>query len=142
MDILVTGHLKFLLPDYIVWGLGLQLLIRAFMAFLSAVYLRQIGKDERLWPLLRNVYSGWHPDYKEIKSDLWYPFILGLIEIYSYPVLMVAHAWTAIGAWIGLKTVAQWQRWTADRLLFQRYLIGVALVVIAAFWMKRFVAIM
>jgi hypothetical protein len=151
MGRLVAGHWQ-ILPEYWICGFVLQLCVRLYMSFLSALFLWRtattderfwrIFKDKRFWRLFRYTFFGWHRgSYTDIKSDLWYPFILGLIEIHSYPVLMVVHTWTAIGAWIGLKTVAQWQRWTVDRLLFQRYLIGTALVLVLSLWLTKFVTI-
>ena len=72
---------------------------------------------------------GFHPNEKD-RSDYLLPLILGIIELLTYPVLMATGAWTAIGAWIGFKTVAQFNLWKANRSAFNRYLIGNALVVI------------
>src|SRR5438309_11146376 len=131
MDVLVTGHWHVMWFEYLLYGLALQLGVRICMSLLSALYLRHDSTGERYWRLFIYTLAGVHHGGRtDIKSDLWFPFFLGLIEIYCYPVLMVASAWTAIGAWIGLKTVAEWSRWTADRLLFHRYLIGTALVVV------------
>ncbi|HUC61251.1 MAG TPA: hypothetical protein VMF53_04780 [Alphaproteobacteria bacterium] len=56
--------------------------------------------------------------------------ILGTIELATFPVLMAVGAWEAIGAYIGLKTIAQWHHWKEDRAPFNRYLVGNALVLI------------
>jgi hypothetical protein len=67
-----------------------------------------------------------------VRSDFWLPTILGSLELVSYPVLLQIGSWTAIGAWIGFKTVAQWNVWIKNRSQFNRYLIGNALVVIGS----------
>jgi hypothetical protein len=79
-----------------------------------------------------------HPFWKPILSryfslDHIHPFILGLLELAAYPVLMVSGGWTVIGAWIGLKTVAQWERWSKERNIFNLFLINNALVVMTSY---------
>jgi hypothetical protein len=68
-----------------------------------------------------------------VSLDHIHPFILGWIELTVYPVLMASGAWTVIGAWIGFKTVAQWERWKMERNIFNVFLIGNALVVILSY---------
>lgn len=41
-------------------------------------------------------------------TDYGYTFILGTIELSCYPILIAIGAWTPIGAWIGLKALAQY----------------------------------
>jgi hypothetical protein len=101
----------------------------------------QISFGEAWWKFLKGI----HPeDYGRllnscqrvtddaVRSDFWLPTILGSLELVSYPVLLQIGSWTAIGAWIGFKTVAQWNVWTKNRSQFNRYLIGNALVVIGS----------
>jgi hypothetical protein len=121
--------------EYFLVGLGLQVGIRIFMSAISA--LAETHRSQRRVSAPRfliyfsRCFWGWHPKDKEgHKSDYCLPFVLGLLELYSYPVLMATGAWTVIGAWIGLKSVAQWSRWSTDRITFDRYLIGNALVVL------------
>ena len=42
---------------------------------------------------------------------------------------MSIQAWVVIGAWIGVKTVAQWTVWKDDRAVFNLFLIGNLLVI-------------
>ena len=121
---------------YIVVGFLLQVVIRAIMSGISAVMLahRSEGSSRDVF---RGAYYrsflGFHPDDKENKkSDCLLPFLLGLLELYSYPVLMATGAWTAIGAWLGFKTLAQWKSWGDDRVTFNHYLIGNALVLLSS----------
>ena len=67
--------------------------------------------------------------YEEL-DDYWYPFHLGFIEFLSYPVLMAADLWSFIAAWLAFKTVGQWEHWKKSRHMFNRFLIGNALVII------------
>lgn len=59
--------------------------------------------------------------------------MLGFLEAIVYPVLMYTDNWLIIGGWIALKTLAQWDKWKTDRTIFNRFLIGNALVIIGAF---------
>jgi hypothetical protein len=74
--------------------------------------------------------KGFHPNDKGLYSDYWFTLFLGLIELMSFPVLMKMGAWNVIGAWIGSKTVAQWKRWTENRVSFNGYLIGNAVCIL------------
>lgn len=65
--------------------------------------------------------------------EYWYVFILGSFEMAAYPVLIATNFWTAVGAWIGLKTVAQWSTWTTDRTVFNLFLVGNLLVLASAY---------
>src|SRR5712692_6699599 len=67
--------------------------------------------------------------YEEL-DDYLYPFYLGFIELLSYPVLMAADFWSFIGAWLAFKTLGQWEHWKKSRHMFNRFLIGNALVII------------
>lgn len=126
--------------SYVVLGLTVQFCIRTFMSGLRAIELAHTS-HERSWLgytwrrrfviyFWRNL-GGFHPDDDERpKSDFWFTSLLGLLELWSYPVLMATGAWTVIGAWLGFKTVAQYKRWNDDRVSFVLYLIGNALIVL------------
>src|SRR5579863_3778125 len=103
------------------FGLGLliQVEVRVFMSGLSAWYLYRTREPTPYWPSLRkpNAFEllwrsaiGVHPKDSVCRDDSDYalPLILGLIEQWSYPILMAVGAWTAIGAWLGFKTIAHW----------------------------------
>jgi hypothetical protein len=128
-------------PEYIFFGFMLQVLIRAVMSGLSAIILFN-RSDKKFWDCYRLSFWGFHPDDPEHeKSNYGFTFILGLLELYSYPVLMATGAWTVIGAWLGFKTVAQWKSWGIDRVIFNHYLIGNVLVVLLSLMcLVRFVA--
>jgi hypothetical protein len=67
------------------------------------------------------------------RYDFWHPYVLGAIEIVVFSVLMATNEREAVGAWLGLKTVVQWQHWQEERSVFTIYLIGTALVVIVSY---------
>lgn len=64
--------------------------------------------------------------------DYFTTFIIGSFELAAYPVLMATGAWTVIGAWMGLKTAAQWREWSRDRTVFHMFLIGNLMVIATA----------
>jgi hypothetical protein len=119
---------------YLLLGFLLQALMRVVMSALGAIELTYTPGDAPRLPYrvnFRRNLRGLHPnDRKGQKSDLWIATILGLLELWSYPVLMATGAWTVIGAWLGFKTVAQWRTWQENRFSYNRYLLGNALVVI------------
>ncbi len=65
--------------------------------------------------------------------DYWHPFFLGTFELLAYPILMKTDNWQFIGAWLAFKTLAQWKAWSEDRVSFNRFLIGNALVLLLSF---------
>lgn len=69
--------------------------------------------------------------------DYWHPFVLGVIEIFAYSTLMRVGFWSPIGAWIGLKTLVHWNKWSEQRRYYTRFLIGNALVLIASALLAR-----
>ncbi len=65
------------------------------------------------------------------------PFIVGTLELAGYPVLMKLQAWPVIGAWLGFKTVAQWDAWRTGRSEYNQFLIGNALVLCLSLLLTR-----
>ena len=64
------------------------------------------------------------------RSEYGFVFLLGTLELLVYPILITTGAWLVIGAWISLKSLAQWNVWTTQRAIFNLFLIGNALNVI------------
>lgn len=93
--------------------------------------------------MFRRSLIGFHPaeNGRATSTDYGYTFILGTIELCAYPILIATGAWTAIGAWIGLKALAQWGVWSEDRSVFNLFLIGNAVnVLISVVLLTRFVS--
>lgn len=114
---------------YLLSAAALSLAIRIISATL-----RSFERSERLKMIPLNfweAFKGFHTD--PLIGDRWMPFILGFLELLIYPFLIKAGLWVGIGAWITLKTVAQWESWQKHRNVFNRFLIGNALVIISAF---------
>lgn len=82
------------------------------------------------WNCLQDFF-GRHPE--AMQRDWLQSFFLGLLELSAYPVLMASHQWSAIGGWVLLKTVAQWEGWKTWRGHYNRFLIGNALVLGTAY---------
>jgi hypothetical protein len=121
----LLGHLSVHAP---VWFLTKVIWLSLVIRFIVFV-LREIDLPVKPLPA-----PFWRPIFKSYCSlDHVHPFVLGFLELLTYPVLMASGSWTAIGAWIGLKTVAQWDRWKLERDIFNNFLIGNAVVVIASY---------
>jgi hypothetical protein len=118
---------------------------RIFHAALRAIKLAfDSGWSWRRYGLMfRRSLIGFHPaeNGRAPSTDYGYTFILGTIELLAYPILAATGAWTAIGAWIGLKALAQWGQWKEDRSVFNLFLIGNAVnVLISVVLLARFVS--
>jgi hypothetical protein len=66
-------------------------------------------------------------------SDHWQSFVIGTLELIAFPSLISCSQTNMIGAWLGLKTLAQWRRWSEDREVFNLFLIGNGFVLIGAY---------
>jgi hypothetical protein len=74
--------------------------------------------------------------------DFWYNTFIGVLELFTFPIFIQAEQYSIIGAWIGFKSVAQWNAWNKNRYVFNRFLIVHALIIIFCFLvLKRFVSI-
>src|SRR3569623_1149187 len=114
---------------YLLAVLVLSVLARGLHALLRAIRLSRILEPPPpYWLAVWLSFRGVPPKGSSFPADYWYTFVLGSFEMAAYPVLIATHSWTVIGAWIGLKTVAQWSAWNSDRATFNLFLIGNALV--------------
>ncbi len=121
------------LSYYVLFAGFLSLAVRVVMALLK-VPERKSGKTRFISFIdnLKGFGSNRQVDdylYEEL-DDYLYPFYLGFIEFLSYPVLMAADLWPFIGIWLAFKTGGQWEHWQKSRHMFNRFLIGNALVII------------
>ena len=72
-----------------------------------------------------------------IESDYCLPLYVGTLELFAFPFLMQQGAWSVLGAWVGFKTIAQFEAWTRDRNAFNRYLLSTAVVIFLSFFLAR-----
>jgi hypothetical protein len=128
------------LLGYVLAVIGATLLIRVIMCYLRCIEKTRSPHVPRrmLWSAILGFAR--KDDSWEIRelSDFLFPFWVGTFELAVYPLLMSAGGTTPIGAWIGLKTVAQWNRWREDRSPFNRYLIGNALTLVGSYLIARY----
>lgn len=66
-------------------------------------------------------------------DDYLQPFLLGLIELFVYPILMASGLAPYIGAWLGFKIAPRLGSWGTARNVYQRFLIGNALVLFGSY---------
>lgn len=83
----------------------------------------------------------WNFYGKKGHSDYWQPFFIGLIELFTFPVLLATGKPEFVGAWVGFKVVAQATLWKEQRNVFSRFLIGTALCLVVSYWLMGFVIV-
>ncbi len=72
-------------------------------------------------------------------DDYWLSTLMGIVELYVYPCLMIVDKWSVIGAWIGIKTASAWGMWQKTRTVYSRFLFGNLLALAVSFWLIQFV---
>lgn len=72
-------------------------------------------------------------DKERNRGDYLAPFIIGFLELLTYPILFAAGLHLYVGAWISLKLVAQYKHWADNRNTFNAFLLGNALILVFAF---------
>jgi hypothetical protein len=133
---------------YIVLILLLSVVLRSIISAMRALEVRfhPVGKDEDkekgdkfikkdFFNRFFIVFNGFSKE--DPTPDLWYNFIIGTIELAIFPVLISASQYPMIGAWIAFKTVAQWEKWNKNRLVFNRFLIATAFVLIVSYCLAK-----
>jgi len=118
---------------YVGAALLLVLGVRVVLSALKAVESRIENNASGFWRLFGSAFNGGEPD-----KDYWQPFVLGLLESMVFPILIATNHWTYIGAWLGLKTIAQAGAWKKRRV-FNRFLIGTALVLMGSYLLAHMV---
>ena len=119
---------------YLMIALGLSVLVRFSHCLLRSIKINLSPDSEgAYWGHVWQSFRGFPDTNSKNHADYWYTFILGFFELSIYPTLIAASAWTAIGAWFGLKTIAQWKVWSDDRAVFNLFLIGNLINLILAF---------
>ncbi|MBL6613371.1 MAG: hypothetical protein ISP45_05155 [Reyranella sp.] len=116
---------------YFFWVLCFALCVRLISCALRSFELWGDNKGANFWGLVWRSFKGVHEQGSK-ESDFWFPYILGCLELLAYPILIKTGAFTVIGAWLGFKTLAQWEHWKVRRQAFNRFLIGNALIVFAS----------
>jgi len=125
------------------------LMIRCVSSFQKAFEIiaskRGVGFWKQFWAAFRGYRSPFiklsDDDRWQPSNDYWQPFILGVLELMVFPVLIATEHWNYVGAWLGFKTLAQAVRWNEDRGVFNRFLIGSALVILASYYLASMVVL-
>ncbi len=120
--------------SYFLMAFGLSTAVRLVLCLIKAYEVAGQSKQVAFWASVGRGFVGLSPSPgKEAqKSDFLSPFLVGLLELLSFPVLMAGTHWSYIGWWLGFKTAAQYKHWTTERAVFNRYLVGNALVLVLA----------
>ncbi len=125
---------------FYLWVFVLSLVVRAvisvFKAWMLAISEKLNGCPfKNFW----DVFLDKNILIKIKEKDYFLPFLIGFLEMSFCPYLMSIQRWDAIGAWLSLKTVAQFTRWGKDRNVFQRFLLGNILILLFSFFiLSRF----
>jgi hypothetical protein len=149
------GSLSIRFDDYyLVWLAASAVAIRLTMSALRTFILHypptedpyNNQKEDRFVKLEGSFLCLWWRDVWSTSSswrakDYFQNFLIGLFELAVYPPLIAHMDLAPVGAWITLKTVAQWGEWKTNRGSFNRFLIGNALVIIAAICLATMVHI-
>ena len=132
---LILTNTKFKHPVwYIFLALGSTLIIRLILAFFKAKAIKNgeidnpENKNEKKWKeenLMIIFNSSFWSKGRDIRiDDYWLPVLIGFPELLIYPILMINGYWTAIGAWIVIKTASSWGGWQKTRTAYNRFLFG------------------
>src|SRR5687767_1455410 len=113
--------------QYVAYALVLSALVRALLIFFRCFRLVH-ENDEGLgdfWRYFWRLFLGLShsgvakklkPEEKErVRGDYLTAYALGALELMAFPFLFAAEHYAYVGAWIGLKVIAQYKYWTEDR---------------------------
>jgi len=123
---------------YVLYGLSvvaISVLIRVALSALRAS--EQLKKRRQAFV---DILHGFRFD-SQIEPDYWQPSLLGVLELSVYPILLASGKSEYIGAWLLFKTIPRFGSWEKHRNVYQRFLIGNALVLVFSYaLMKVFLA--
>jgi len=113
---------------FIAYAFLLSIGVRLLSSLLRAIELSSKPNSPAYFTCCWQSLLGYDSD--PYKADYWFPFILGFLEFLVYPFLIKAGLWGGIAVWISLKTLPQWEIWKSNRPVFNRFLIGNAIVIL------------
>lgn len=139
---------------YIILIFVLVLIIRVVQSFFKAFAIRHGEADETRKEneergndhnpkLFSQEYNWFEAFYHSFLSnaghskidDYWIPSVIGAIELFVFPFLMVEGAWQIIGAWLVIKTASIWAKWNNLRTPYNRFLLGNLLVLVSSLFL-------
>ena len=143
---------------YLLWGIGLSLIVRLILCFWRAWMPKTAVGEEReegvkeedkewygtnyckRWLIsLKGFGEPFRIDVRN-EGDYWLPYLVGVAELLAYPILFRFDQVGVIGGWIALKTVGNWGVWRKRRNSFYNFLWGNILTIgFSYFLMIRFI---
>ncbi len=122
-----------IINSYCYFGLAviLTIAIRVLLTFFKAKAIKNGEIEEEKKPKWdgKNYWKifaySFFSNSKDIRvDDYWLPAIIGFAELLIFPILMFEGLWTAIIAWIAIKTASSWGGWQKTRTAYNRFLTG------------------
>jgi len=127
---------------WIVFTFSSTIIIRFILCYFKAIavkqgeadYINEYSKDGEIlkeiksfkkeplkdifWSLFRSNKNDIHID------DYFLSTIVGIAELFAFPVLIARGKWHFIGYWLLIKTATQWGVWQKSRTAYNRFLFG------------------
>lgn len=123
---------------YVLYGLSVVAISVLIRVALSALRASEQPKKKR--HAFVDIFHGF-PSDSQVEPDYWQPTLLGVLELSVYPILLASGKPEFIGAWLLFKTIPRFGSWEKHRNIYQRFLIGNALVLVFSYaLMKVFLA--
>ncbi len=115
-----------------------SLLVRCLLTLFTSFEVKIKEPKTPFFSIFRSFFVGTGVDGNR-SFDHFQTFILGVMELSIYPILLIANKPEYIGGWLALKTLPQWSRWTEERWVYNRFLIGNALIIVYSYFVARWV---
>lgn len=128
------------LISYLLIIAAFALFIRIILSFLKVWGIKQGELDEEDKEYKNNSLSKIFWDSFLSNShilnlnDCCLPFMIGLFELFMYPISMKTEKWSFIAVWLGIKTAANWGKWGKSRITYNRFLFGNILTLVSSFF--------
>ncbi len=107
----------------------------ALRIFLSLLRSLEQGKSKlgKHWWVAFKGFDAQEP----FTNDYWQTWIIGVLELISFPILLASGYAQYIGGWLIIKTLPQWTHWQNRRWVYNRFLIGNAIILLIAYFMTK-----
>ena len=128
---------------YIFLVIIFTLVIRAILSFFKALAINNgeiddpENKEEKELKG-KGLYEAFKQSFLSNANDIridnyWLPAIMGFAELSIFPFFMANSWFTAIAAWIAIKTASSWRGWQKTRTAYNRFLLGNILSLTASY---------
>jgi len=129
---------------YIVLVIIFTLVIRAILSFFKALAINNgeiddpKNNEEIKWKgkgCCKAFKHSFLSNANDVRIDnYWLPAIMGFAELGIFPFFMAESWFTAIAAWIAIKTATSWRGWQKTRTAYNRFLFGNILSLTASYF--------